>query len=78
MQVVANKKDMIEEIRVEYQKIKGKTQFIIELSESVGRAKRTIRNHWFGGFWDIPIDFQTQVLELITNKIKSQDHEKSI
>jgi hypothetical protein len=68
----------IEKIKFDYQKIQSKTLFIIELAESVGRAKGTIRNHWFGGFWEIPLEYQEQVLKSITNKIKNQNHEKSI
>ena len=64
----------IEKIKLGYRKIQGKTNFIIELSEEVGRAKGTIRNHWFGGFWAIPIEYQEQVLTLINNKIKNQIH----
>jgi hypothetical protein len=78
MGIVTEELKAMEKIKFEYQKIQSKTLFIIELAESVGRAKGTIRNHWFGGFWEIPLEYQEKVLELITNKIKNQNHEKSI
>ena len=78
MEVTADKKDKIKEIRIGYQKIKGKSDFIMEVALDVARAKGTIKNHWLSGLWDIPLEFQNRVLELITNKIKNQNHEKSI
>ena len=78
MEVAEIKEDKIKEIRTGYQKIVGKSDFIMEVALDVGRAKGTIKNHWLSGLWDIPSEFQVRVLDLINNKIKNQNHEKSI
>lgn len=64
-----------EKIKAEYKKVDRKTDFIIELSKEVKRAKGTIRNHWFGGFWEIPLEYQDTVLKLLQNKVKIQGNE---
>ena len=61
--------NLIEEIQQEYSKIKSKSEFIKRLSKVVNRTPNTIRHHWIGQFWSIPLEFQELVLEEIKKEL---------
>jgi hypothetical protein len=71
-------KTLIEKIKIQYQAINRKTDFLIELSQKIGNSPRTIRNHWVSAFWSIPEQHQQLVLDEINKKIESQELIKSV
>ncbi|MEC4049778.1 hypothetical protein OX284_010095 [Flavobacterium sp. SUN046] len=62
----------IDEIKDLYSQVKEKTKFIINVSPLIGRAPKTLRNHWFSEFWSIPKEHQPRVKELLETTIKNQ------
>jgi len=59
---------MDKEIKELYKKLKDKKAFCTEISTLTGTGARTIYNHWFGGFWDIPEKHQDLVLTKLKEK----------
>ena len=62
--------DSIEKL---YSHINKKTKFLKELADTIGKSPNTLRNHWFGGFWQIPTEYQSEVKRLLIEKLKNQD-----
>ena len=65
---------MTEEIKILYAKIHKKTDFIIEAAndKQIDKSPLTLRNHWFGNFWQIPQEYQDRVKHLLQKKIEQQ------
>lgn len=63
----------IENIKSNHKQINNKTKFIIEAADYFKKSPSTIRNHWLGGFWMIPNDYQDDFIKLQQNWIKIQN-----
>ena len=70
--MVAEKLTPIEEIKSLYGQIKEKTKTIEFIASKIGRAPKSLRNHWFSEFWAIPAEHQENVKKLLMQIIKSQ------
>lgn len=63
---------MIDEIKELYNQLNHKTDFMKELADKLEKRPNTLKNHWFTGFWSIPIEHENFVLNFLKNKIESQ------
>jgi hypothetical protein len=64
--------EKIENIKQLYTQVEKKTKFIQMVADDLGKSPRTLRNHWFGAFWSIPLMYQDRIIELSQNTIKLQ------
>ena len=65
--------DLKDNIRQLYKQLNKKTEFIEMLAKDVNRSPNTIKNFWFGGFWQTPKHFQERTVELLQRTIKNQN-----
>jgi hypothetical protein len=66
-------KTMIDEIKSLYKSFRtGKNIFIGRVAIEFGMQPLSIRNNWFGPFWQIPIDKQARLLEMLKEETKSR------
>lgn len=64
--------DKIDNIKTLWKLINNKTEFIKLVAKELDRSPNTIHNHWFARFWQVPVDKQDKVIELLQNTIKQQ------
>jgi hypothetical protein len=61
-----------------YAKVKVKGDFLFALAERVERSPNTLRNHWFGNFWNIPEELQTETKSFLKDYIARQDKKEAL
>jgi hypothetical protein len=61
-------------IKTLWQQIKNKTEFLIELSETNGRAVNTLRTHWFSkaSNYGVPKNSLSSTVVFMESYIKNQ------
>ena len=64
---------MIANIKLLYKQLNSKKDFIEYSAAYFGLKPTSLRNHWFGNFWQIPESKQEQVVTLLQNYIKNQN-----
>ena len=63
---------MIANIRTLYKQVHKKRDFIEYAAASFNLKPTSLRNHWFGNFWQIPSSKQGDVVKIMQNWIKNQ------
>lgn len=66
---------MKKEIRILWNQIEHKSDFIMELAKKVKRSPKTLRTHWFSKdkINTIPADMEQTVIKELRKKIKEQN-----
>jgi len=62
----------IETIKMLYNQLKVKKDFILIVAEDLDKSTGTLQQHWFSRFWSIPKDYQPRVIELLKQTIREQ------
>lgn len=60
-------------IRNLYNQISKKREFISMAAADLNKSPLTLRQHWFGQFWNIPEEHQPRIVELLQNTIATQN-----
>ena len=63
---------MIEEIKELYSQLDHKTKFIALAGKKFNRSPNGLKQNWFATFWNIPVDFQPKVKNLLIAELEKQ------
>lgn len=69
---------MTQNIKELYHKVTDKVDFILLCSDHFKIKPQSIRNNWFNGFYSIPDKHQQEVVKILQNYIKQQQHKTQI
>ena len=70
--LIEDKINLMDNIKELWSLINYKTGFIEMCAKELDRSPNTLHNHWFARFWQIPIDMQVPVIELMQKTINNQ------
>ena len=69
---------LMDEIKQLWSELKGKKDFIIKAAadEQISKSPMTLRVHWFGAYWQIPVEYRQRIKDLLEESIGSNGKNK--
>lgn len=63
---------MIERIKRKYANLNDKQGFCERLGEKMGKKGKSIFNHWFGTYLNIPLKHRSEVINELNKELRKQ------